>query len=165
MGKVRELRSAALVEINFTVCFKMFTGSWTVAFRDCHKVLREVVAKGLPSFQSEKWGPLGYLYYGWVIQKWGYDSGFWIVVYAWNNTSDCVTLIHIRDNQAAGIGNMTKYGTIRTFYWKPMKRNGRNLICQSLLVSGMKHFWLQFLKHPDSQGIIIVRSRSNECMD
>lgn len=98
MGKVRELRSAALVEINFTVCFKMFTGSWTVAFRDCHKVLREVVAKGLPSFQSEKWGPLGYLYYGWVIQKWGYDSGFWIVVYAWNNTSDCVTLIHIRDN-------------------------------------------------------------------
>lgn len=52
MGKVRELRSAALVEINFTVCFKMFTGSWTVAFRDCHKVLREVVAKGLPSFQS-----------------------------------------------------------------------------------------------------------------
>lgn len=45
MGKVRELRSAALAQINFTLCFKMFTGSSSAAFKDCHKVLREVVAK------------------------------------------------------------------------------------------------------------------------
>lgn len=51
MGKVRELRSAALVQLN-----SVFTGSWTVAFRDCHRVLTELGTKGLPSLQSEEAG-------------------------------------------------------------------------------------------------------------
>lgn len=59
MGKVGQLRSAALVELNSTLCSKMCTGSWTVAFRACHKVLRKVVTKGLPSMQREE--PLGYV--------------------------------------------------------------------------------------------------------
>lgn len=29
----------------------MCTEGWTVAFRDCHKVLRKVVTQGLPSIQ------------------------------------------------------------------------------------------------------------------
>lgn len=59
MGKVRELRSAALVELNSTLCSKMFTENWNVAFRDSHRELREVVTKGLPSLQSEERGPRG----------------------------------------------------------------------------------------------------------
>lgn len=51
MGKVRELRSAALALAELNTA-QSNNGGWALAFGDCHKVLRKVVTKGLPSTQS-----------------------------------------------------------------------------------------------------------------
>lgn len=58
VGKVRELRSAALAlaELNSALCSlntaQSNNGGWASAFGNCHKVLRKAVTKGLPSTQS-----------------------------------------------------------------------------------------------------------------